>query len=232
MINPKASSDLAASPAPWPGWTSIIGKLLALGYYWPVFSSVQFSSVQFSHSIMSNPLWPHGLQQARFPCPSPTPGGCSNPCTLSRWYHPTLSSSVVLFSSCLQFFPASGSFQMNQFFVSGGQSIGVSALASVLPMNIQDWFPLVLTGWISLQSEGLLRVFSNTTVQKHQFFSAQLSFWACSGVSKIASESEVRQKREDLKKTLNYKWLIRSVLMHTWDSNSLLASIFLWTLHF
>ena len=123
-------------------------------------------------------------------------------------------------------------FSVSQLFPSGGQSIGASVLASVHPMTIQGWFPLGLTGLISLQSEGLLRVFSNTTVQKHQFFSAQLSFWACSGVSKIASESEVRQKREDLKKTLNYKWLIRSVLMHTWDSNSLLASIFLWTLHF
>ena len=106
-------------------------------------------SVQFSHSIVSNPLWPHGLQEARFPCPSPTPGACSNQCTSSQWYHPPISSSVVPFSSCLQFFPASGSFQMNQFLTSGGHSIGVSASASVLPMNIQDWFPLVLTGLIS-----------------------------------------------------------------------------------
>ena len=134
-----------------------------------------FSSVQFSHSVVSNSLQPHGLQHARPPCPSPTPGVYSNSCPLSRWYHPTNSSSVIPFSSHLQSLPASGSFPMSQFFASGGQSIGVSASVSVLPMNIQDWFPLGLTGWISLQSNGLSRVFSNTTVQKHQFFSAHLS---------------------------------------------------------
>ena len=133
------------------------------------------SLVQFSHSVTSDSLRPHELQHARPPCPSPTPGVYSNSCPLNRWCHPTVSSSVMPFSSCLQSFPASGSFQMSQFFASGGQSIGVSALASLLPMNIQDWFPLGWTGWISLQSKGLLRVFSNTTVQKHQFFSAQLS---------------------------------------------------------
>ena len=133
-----------------------------------------FSSVQFSLSVVPNSLWPHGLQHARPPCPSPTPGACSNSCPSSRWCHPTISSSVVPFCSGLRSFPASGSFPMSQF-SSGGQSIGVSATASVLPMNIQDWFPLRLTGWISLQSKGLSRVFSNTTVQKHQFFSAQLS---------------------------------------------------------
>ena len=132
-------------------------------------------SVQFSHSIMSDSLWPHGLQHARPPCPAPTPGACSNSCPLSQWCHPTISSSVVPFSSRFQSFPASGSFPMSQFFTSGGQSIGVSASTSVLPMNTQDWFPLVWTGWISLQSKGLSRVFSNTTVQKHQFFGAQLS---------------------------------------------------------
>ena len=134
-----------------------------------------FSSVQSSRSVMSNSLKPHGLQHARLPCPSPTPGAYSNSCPPSQWCHRTISSSVIPFSSYLQSFPASGSFQMSQFFVSGGQSIGVSALASVLPMNVQDWFPLGWTGWIYLLSKGLSRVFSNTTVQKHQFFGTQLS---------------------------------------------------------
>ena len=133
-----------------------------------------FYSVQFSRSVMSNSLQPHGLQHTRPPCPSPTPRVYSNSCPFSWWYHPTISSSVILFFSCLQSFPASGSFQMSQFFPSGGQSIRVSASASVLPMNIQDWFPLGWTGWISLQSKGLSRVFT-TTVQKHQFFCIQLS---------------------------------------------------------
>ena len=121
------------------------------------------------------PLQPHGLQHARLLCPSPSSRACLNSCSLSQWCHPTILSSVVPFSSCLQSFPASGSFLMSQFFASGGQSMGVSASASVLPMNIQDWFSLGWTGLISLQSKGLSRVFSNTTVQKHQFFSAQLS---------------------------------------------------------
>ena len=133
------------------------------------------SSVQFSCSVVSEYLWPHGLQHVRPPYPSPTPGVYSNTCTLSRWYYPTISSSVVPFSSCLQSFPGSGSFPMRQFFASGGQTIGVSPSTSFLPMNIQDWFPLGWTGWISLQSKGLSRVFSNTTVQKHQFFSTQFS---------------------------------------------------------
>ena len=132
-------------------------------------------SVQFSRSVMSDSLQPHGLQHARLPCPSPTPVAYSNSCPSSWWCHSTISSSVVPFSSCLQSFPASGSFPVSQFFTSGGQSIGVSALASVLPMNIQDWFPWGLTGLISLQSKGLSRIFSNSTVQKHQFFCAQLS---------------------------------------------------------
>ena len=136
---------------------------------------VSISSVQFSHSVLSNSLRPHGLQHARLPCPSQTPRAYWNSCPSSQWCHPTISSSVILFSSCLQSFPASGSFPMSQFFASGGQSIGVSASVSVLPMHIQDWFPLGRTGWISLQSKGLSRVFSNTTVQKHQFFSTQLS---------------------------------------------------------
>ena len=139
-------------------------------------------SVQFSHSIVSNSLQPHGLQHARLPCPSPTPGAYSNSCPLSQWCYSTISSSDVPFSSCLQSFPASGSFQMSQFFASGGQSIGASASASVLPMNIQNWFPLGWTGWISLLSKGFSRVFSNTTDQKHQFFGAQLSLWSNSHI--------------------------------------------------
>ena len=134
-----------------------------------------FSSVQFSCSVMSDFLRPHGLQYTRPPCPPPTSGVYPNSCPLSRWCHPTISSSVVPFSSCLQSFPASGSFQMSQLFTSGSQSIGVSASASVLPMNIQDWFPLGWTGLTSLQSKGLSRAFSNTTVQMNLFFSAQLS---------------------------------------------------------
>ena len=131
---------------------------------------------------MSDSLQPHGLQHDRLPCPSPTPQTCSNSRPLSWWCHPTNSSSVVLFSSCLQSFPASGSFQMSQFFALRGQSIRVSASASVLPMNIQDWFPLGLTSLISLQMKGLSRIFSNTTVQKHQFFSTQLSLWSNSRI--------------------------------------------------
>ena len=130
---------------------------------------------QFRRSVVSDGLRPHGLQHTRLPCPSPTPGAYSNSCPLHWWCHPTISPSVIPFSSCLQSLPASGSFPMSQFFASGGQTIGVSASASVLPMNIQDWFPLGWTGWISLQSKGLSRVFFNTTVQKHQFFGAQLS---------------------------------------------------------
>ena len=126
---------------------------------------------------MSDSLRPHGLQHARPPCPSPMARACWNSCRLSVWCHPTISSSVTLFSSSLQSFPASGSFPMSQFFTLGGQSIGVSASASVLPMNIQDWFLLGLTGWISLQSKGLSRVFSNTTVQKHQLFGIHSPFF-------------------------------------------------------
>ena len=139
---------------------------------------VLLSSVQFSHSVMSNSFQPHVLQHTRPPCPSQTPGVYSDSCPLSQWCHPTISSCVIPFFSCLQSFPVSGSFQISQFFTSGGQSIGVSASTSVLPMNSQDWFPLGLTGWISLQSNGLARVFSNTTVQKHfssAFFMVQLT---------------------------------------------------------
>ena len=132
--------------------------------------------VQFSYSVVSDSLRPHGWQHTRLPCPSPTPRACSDSCPLSQWCHPTIPSSVVLFFSCLQSFPASGSFPMSQFFPSGGQGIGLSASASVLPMNIRDWLHLGWTGWISLLSKGLSRVFSNTTVQKHQFFAAQRFF--------------------------------------------------------
>ena len=136
---------------------------------------VMFILNQFSCLVVSDSSWPHGLQHAKPPCPSPTPGIYSNSCPLSRWCHPTISSSVVPFSSCPQSFPASGSFPLSQLFSSGGQNIGVLASTSVFPMNTQDWSPLGWTGWISLQSKGLSRVFSSTTVQKHQFFSAQLS---------------------------------------------------------
>ena len=159
LLSPKILSQL---------WVSVSVLALWLHIYLPLRLRT-CCSVQFSCSVVSKSLWPHGLQHARPPCPSPTPGAYSNSCPLSRWCHPTISSSVIPFSSHLQ------SFQMSQFFASGGQSIGVSASASFLPMNIQDWFLLGWTGWISLQSKGPSRVFSNTTVQKHQFFGAQLS---------------------------------------------------------
>ena len=136
---------------------------------------IMFSSVQFSRSVVSDSLRPHESQHARPLCPSPTPRAYSNSCPSSRWCHPATSSSVVPFSSCPWSLPASGSFPMSQLFAWGGQSTGVSASASVLPMNTQDWSPLEWTCWISLQSKGLSRVFSNTIVQKHQFFSTQLS---------------------------------------------------------
>ena len=145
-----------------------------------IYVCVFISSVQFNCLVISNSLRPHGLQHARPPCSSPTPRVHSDSRPLSRWCHPTISSSVIPLSSCLQSFPASGSYPVSQFFTSGGQSIGVSALASVLPVNIQDWFPIGWTGWISLLFKGLTRVFSNTTVQRHQcwhsaFFIVQLS---------------------------------------------------------
>ena len=133
-----------------------------------------------SHSVLSDSLRPHGLQHARLPCPSPSPRACSNSCSLCCWCHLTISFSAIPFSSCLQSFPASGSFPMIWLFASNGQSIGASA--SVLPMNIQDWFPLGWTGWISLLSKGLSRVFSNTTVQKHQSFSTQFALWSNSHI--------------------------------------------------
>ena len=146
----------------WGGAEEFSEKLVIV--YILIWASVsQVCSVQFSCRVMSDSLRPHGLQHARLPCPLPTPGAYSNSCPLSRWCHPTISS-------CPQSFPASGSFQMSQLFTWGSQSIGVSASTSVIPMNTQDWSPLGWTGWISLQSKGLSRVFSNTTVQKHQFF--------------------------------------------------------------
>ena len=144
--------------------------------------AIEQLSVQFSHSGMSDSLQPHGLQHSRPLCPSPTPGVYSNSCPLSRWWHPAISSSVIPFSSCLQSFPASESFPMSQLFASGGQSIGASTSTSVLPMDIQDWSPLGWTGWISSQSKGLSRVFSNTTVQKHQFFGVQPSLQSNSDI--------------------------------------------------
>ena len=132
-------------------------------------------TIQFSRTVVSDSLRPHELQHTRPPCPPPTAGVYPNSCPLSRWYHPTISSSVVPFSSCPQSFWASGSFPMSELFTSGGQSIGVSASTSVLPKNTQDWSPLGWNGWISLQSKGLSRVFSNTSVQKHQFFGTQFS---------------------------------------------------------
>ena len=135
----------------------------------------QFSSLQFSCSVVSNSLWSHESQHARPPCLSPTPGVYSNSWPSSQWCHPAISSSVVPFSSCPQSLPASGSFSMSQLFAWGGQSTGVSASVSALPMNTQDWSPLGWTGWISLQCKGLSRVFFSTTVQKHQVFGAQLS---------------------------------------------------------
>ena len=139
---------------------------------WPEEKNV---SVQFSHLVVSDSLWPHESQHARPPCPSQTPRVYSNSHQSSGWCHPDTSSSIVPFSSCPQSLPASGYFPMSQLFAWGGQSIGVSASASLLPMNTQDWSPLWWTGWISLQSKGLSRVSSNTIVQKHQFFGAQLS---------------------------------------------------------
>ena len=153
-----------------------------MNVYYPTSGILNILGVQFSHSVISNSMWPHGPQHVRLSCSSPTPGDYSNSCPWSRWCHPTISSSVIPFPSHLQSFPTLGPFPMSQFFTSCGQSIGASASASVLPMNIQDWFPLGRTGWISLQSKGLSRVFSNTTVQKHQFFDAQLSLWSKSHI--------------------------------------------------
>ena len=175
--------------------TSYLG-FLGQGYNFTLPRSIWFMPLflQLSHLVMSDSLQPHGLQHPRLPCPSPTPGACSNSCPSSWWCHPTISSSVIPFSSCLRSFPASGSFQMSQFFPSGGQSIAASA--SVLSVNIQDWFPLGWTGCISLQSKGLSRVFSNTTVQKHQFFGTQLSLWSNSHIHTWLLEKNIALTRQ------------------------------------
>ena len=154
-----------------PDAMNLVFWILSFKPAFPLSSFTFISSVQFSCSVMSDSLQPHESQHTRPPCSWPTPGVYSNSCPLSWWCHPAISSSVIPFSSCPQFFPASESFPMSQLFAWGGQSIGVSASTSVLPMNTQDWSPLEWTGWISLQSKGLSRVFSNNTVQKHQFFS-------------------------------------------------------------
>ena len=151
-------------------------------HYYHYYYSLIRNSVCLVASVVSDSLRHYGLQHARPLCPSPTPGVYPNSCPLSQWCHPTILSSVVPFSSCLQSFPASGSFQMSQLFTSGGQSIRVSASTSVLPMNTQDWFLLGWTGWLSLQSKGLSRVFSKTMVQKRQFFGTQLSLWSNSHI--------------------------------------------------
>ena len=163
---------------------------------------------QFTSFQSLSRVWPfktHGQQHVRPPCPLPTPGACSNSCPLSQWCHPTISSSVVPFSSCLQSYLASGSFPVSQFFASGGQTIGASASASTLPMNIQDWFLLGLAGFISLQSKRLSRVFSNTTVQNHQFFGAQLSLWSNSHI---------------------HTWLLEKIALTRWNFVSKVMSAF------
>ena len=152
---------------------SVLAKWVNMGNLHNLTELLSYT-VQFSSSVVSDSLQTHGSQHAKPPCPSPTPGVYSNSCPSCWWCHPTISSSVIPFISCLQSFPAWASFQMSQLFSSGGQSTGVSASTSVLPMNTQDWSPLGWTGWISLQSKGLSRVFSNTTVQKHQFLGIQL----------------------------------------------------------
>ena len=157
-------------------WGNLLHFSLFFGNAFPC--SHRFSSIQFSLPVMSNSLRPMDCSMPGFPVPSPTPRAYSNSCPSSQWCHPTVSFSVIQFSSCLHSFPASGSFPMSQFFASSGQSTGVLASASVLPMKIWDWFALAWTGWISLQTKGLSRVFSNIAVQKHQFFGAQLSLWS------------------------------------------------------
>ena len=180
-VTRKTGEEAMLSGGPW--WSSLLLFRLVASRWSPIFLCLHatrgcgnaFSSVQFSCSVMSNSLQPHELQHARPPCPSPTPGVYSNPCPWSQWCQPAISSSVAPFSSCPQSFPASGSFPMSQLFTSDGQTIGVPASTSVLTMNTQDWSPLGGPGWISLQSKGLSRVFSNTIVQKHQISGTQLS---------------------------------------------------------
>ena len=170
-VSHTVPQNLATSVYQSPISTSFTRETSVLCLYFPLLLWSR-SSGQFSRSDVSDSLRPHEPQYARPPCPSPTPGVHPNPCPLNRWCHPTISSSVIPFSSCPQSFPGSRSSQMSQVFTSGGQCIEVSASTSALPMNIQDWFPLGWTSWMSLQSKGCSRVFSNTTVQKHQFFGA------------------------------------------------------------
>ena len=177
---------------------------------------------QFSHSVVSNSLRPHGLQHTRLPCLSPTPGAYSKSCPLSQWCHPTILFSFVLFSSCPQSFPASGSFPVSRLFASGGQSIGASAW--VPPMNIQDWFSLGLTGLISLQSKGLSRVFSNTTVQKHKFFDTQLSLWSNSHIHTWKTIALTRWTFVSKVMTLLFNMLSRLVMAFLPRSKCLLIS--------
>ena len=190
-----------------------------------LFSHQSFS--QFSRSVVSNSLRPHESQHARPPCPSPTPGVYSNSCPSGRWCHPAFLSSVIPFSSCPQSLPASGSFPMSQPFAWGGQSIGVSALASVLPMNTQDWSPLEWTSWISLQSKGLSRVFSNTTVEKHQFFCSQLSSHSNSHIHIWPLEKPIALTRQTFVgkvMSLLFKMLCRLIITFLPRSKHLLIS--------
>ena len=186
-------------------------------------SVIQFSSVQ---SLSCVRLWPHGLQHTRPPCPSPTPRVYSNSCLLSRWCHLTISSSVVPFSSCLQSFPASASFPVSQFFTSGGQSTGVSASASVLSVNIQDWYPLGWPSWISLQSKGLSRVFSNTIVQNYQFFGTQLSLVQLSHPYMTTGKTIALTRRNFVNKVMSllFNMLSRLVIAFLPRSKRLLIS--------
>ena len=164
-------------------WTKTYKIVILIGPIWNLVLTFVNILMLFSHSVVSDSLLPYELQHSRHPCPSPSPRAYSNSRPLSLWCRPTILSSVIPFSSCLQSFPAfPGSFPMSWFLASSGQSIGVSASASVLPMNVQDWFPLGLTGFISLLSNGLWRVFSNTTVQKHRFFGTQRSLWSDSHI--------------------------------------------------
>ena len=177
-------TDVNRRPDDWSVWDNFGSPHpLELAMSGDIFSCHNWGEykIQFSCSVVSYSLWPHGLQHSRLACPSPAPGACSNSRPSSQWFHPTISSSVVPFSCCPQSFPASGSFLMSQFFASDGQSIGPSALASVLPTNTQHWFPLGLTSLI-LKTKGLSKIFSNTTVQKHQFFGVQFSLWSNSHI--------------------------------------------------
>ena len=178
FMSPILEGEFFTTSANWGALDGIYQWQFHQNNDWTLFGGkdfLEYLSVQFSHSVMSDNLQPHESQHSRTPCPSPTPGVHANSCSLSRWCHPAISSSVIPFSSCPQSLSASGSFPMNQLFAWGNQSIAVSSSASVLPMNTQGWAPLGWTGWTSLQAKGLPRVFSNATVQKHQFFGAQLS---------------------------------------------------------